>query len=331
MNGYIFLCDEQTEGECLDRLLFGTSHGGYYNKYFQNIEIGDWVFLYNYKLGLIRGPFKAVTKCAKKIVPEAWDKKYPFQVRVDSTTEYNEPLTADEIATVLSFHENPKFGLLPQAAVSDQTLVDLIGKMRNKNEDETAIEAGLIQERKLSSSYVFCCDRNTGGRCFADNIMGGPVTSFRRIVGRVRPGDLIFLWQMEERRIYGIWRAAERGRYDPTEFEGKFPAVVRCERVAALETGIGETEFFSIVPLKDKPPPYSISYEQHQKLAEALLTANKVSQYKAVERGDAGKYRTEDGHWVRSQGEIIIDNWLFMRQLLHAYEYRLQVGNRHLY
>jgi len=34
------------------------------------------------------------------------------------------------------------------------------------------------------------------------------------------------------------------------------------------------------------------------------------------------KYRTEDGHWVRSKAELIIDNWLYRGRIVHAYERR---------
>ncbi len=32
------------------------------------------------------------------------------------------------------------------------------------------------------------------------------------------------------------------------------------------------------------------------------------------------KYRTLDGHYVRSKGELLIDNWLYMAGVMHAYE-----------
>ncbi len=35
------------------------------------------------------------------------------------------------------------------------------------------------------------------------------------------------------------------------------------------------------------------------------------------------KYRTEDGHWVRSKAEMLIDNWLYWAELVHAYERKL--------
>ncbi|MCK5805038.1 MAG: glycerol kinase [Lentisphaeria bacterium] len=37
------------------------------------------------------------------------------------------------------------------------------------------------------------------------------------------------------------------------------------------------------------------------------------------------KYRATDGHFVRSRGELAIDNWLYMSGLVHAYERKLPI------
>ncbi len=37
------------------------------------------------------------------------------------------------------------------------------------------------------------------------------------------------------------------------------------------------------------------------------------------------KHRTTDGHFVRSKAEIIIDNWLYMAEIVHAYERKLPI------
>lgn len=42
-------------------------------------------------------------------------------------------------------------------------------------------------------------------------------------------------------------------------------------------------------------------------------------------RGTA-KHRTNDGHWVRSKAEALIDNWLYVMGLVHAYERRLPIA-----
>ncbi|HEY9649985.1 MAG TPA: hypothetical protein V6C95_04930, partial [Coleofasciculaceae cyanobacterium] len=49
------------------------------------------------------------------------------------------------------------------------------------------------------------------------------------------------------------------------------------------------------------------------------------------EQGFRDKFRTQanlrttDGHWVRSKAEVMIDNWLYMAGLVHAYERRLPI------
>jgi len=37
------------------------------------------------------------------------------------------------------------------------------------------------------------------------------------------------------------------------------------------------------------------------------------------------KYRTEDGHRVRSKSEQAIDNWLYHKEIIHAYERRVPI------
>ncbi|KGX88673.1 glycerol kinase [Pontibacillus halophilus JSM 076056 = DSM 19796] len=37
------------------------------------------------------------------------------------------------------------------------------------------------------------------------------------------------------------------------------------------------------------------------------------------------KHRTADGHYVRSKAEMLIDNWLYMSEIAHAYERKLPV------
>jgi hypothetical protein len=37
------------------------------------------------------------------------------------------------------------------------------------------------------------------------------------------------------------------------------------------------------------------------------------------------QHRTTDGHWVRSKAEMLIDNWLYMAGIVHAYERRLPI------
>ncbi|EGU46292.1 hypothetical protein VII00023_11916 [Vibrio ichthyoenteri ATCC 700023] len=44
----------------------------------------------------------------------------------------------------------------------------------------------------------------------------------------------------------------------------------------------------------------------------------------------AAKHRTLDGHYVHSRGELIIDNWLYMNGIVHAYDRPLPIEQEQL-
>jgi hypothetical protein len=56
--------------------------------------------------------------------------------------------------------------------------------------------------------------------------------------------------------------------------------------------------------------------------AEQQSTDNSISSFR--QKFEA-KHRTTDGHYVRSKAEMLIDNWLYMAGLVHAYERKLPV------
>lgn len=47
--------------------------------------------------------------------------------------------------------------------------------------------------------------------------------------------------------------------------------------------------------------------------------------FSSFQRKFSAKYRTSDGHYVRSKDEMRIDNWLYMAGLVHAYERKLPI------
>lgn len=51
---------------------------------------------------------------------------------------------------------------------------------------------------------------------------------------------------------------------------------------------------------------------------------NTSSSVKLSEQIEA-KYQTTDGHFVRSKAQMLIDNWLYMAEIVHAYERRLPI------
>jgi hypothetical protein len=347
MNAFVFLCDRSTEPECLERLLFGTNPGPFYEQFLSNVREGDYLFLWNYKTYVLRGPFTALTKCEANIESNAWvnspghPRGFPFQVRVGAVEEYSKPVGADDLAQARLLHPT-KLGLMPPAMLDPSQLQVLLDLFRAKNGDTRPLiyegKLALIPGREdfLGTAFIFKCDRTTGGRCFSENVMGAPVQAFRSVVSNVQSGATVFLWQLNERKLYGKWKASTRGQYDPTAFpeavERSFHAVVHCTREMNLSVGIDENALRGIVAYDGSIPPYRIDQQQADRITDALLLANHAmdTDLASYERKQGEGFLAEDGHCVRSQGELIIDNMLFSQRRVHAYEKRVQVGGRYL-
>ncbi len=56
--------------------------------------------------------------------------------------------------------------------------------------------------------------------------------------------------------------------------------------------------------------------------AESLSTDRSFSSFR--QKFEA-KHRTLDGHYVRSKGELLIDNWLYLAGIVHSYERQLPI------
>jgi len=81
LRSFIFACTNSSEDECFKRLLFGSSK--VYGAAAIRVRKGDFLFLWNFDSDVLYGVFKAVTDGQLNIVPEAWDGKYPYQVKVE--------------------------------------------------------------------------------------------------------------------------------------------------------------------------------------------------------------------------------------------------------
>jgi len=80
LNGYVFLCNNRTERECLERKLFGSPKSEW-NRVSQ-VREGDILFLLNYQSNRLHGVFEAVSDGKMDIEPYAFDGRFPAQVQV---------------------------------------------------------------------------------------------------------------------------------------------------------------------------------------------------------------------------------------------------------
>ena len=83
--GQVFACTDNSEKECLDRLLFGTNRP--YAPAAMRVKKGDYLFLLNLDKDVLYGVFRSTSDAKMNIEPEAWKGRYPFQVRVEPIRE----------------------------------------------------------------------------------------------------------------------------------------------------------------------------------------------------------------------------------------------------
>jgi len=79
-NGYVFLCNNRTERECLERKLFGLPKSEW-NRVSQ-IKKGEILFLLNYQTNRLHGVFEAVSDGKMNLDPCAFDGSFPAQVQI---------------------------------------------------------------------------------------------------------------------------------------------------------------------------------------------------------------------------------------------------------
>ena len=138
--GFIFLCSDVTEAECLKLGLFGGTEK--YAARVRGLEKGDKLFLYNYNTKQLIGVFTATTDARTGIAPEAWSKEFQFQVKV-KRDEKCKPLSREDIAndeylqTVIKFDRagRPSSRLSPETVSRLKTLFNESKRVRTYDDN----------------------------------------------------------------------------------------------------------------------------------------------------------------------------------------------------
>ncbi len=137
IRGFIFTCSNKTEEECLNRLLFGTDRT--YGPVVIRIREGDILFLVNINTDVLYGVFKAISDGGFKIVPDAWNGRYPYQVKVKPLGQVIELKYASKILKKLGIKRN----------------TPLCGKKLLLFLDALAPKPTLVYNSKVENPHVF--------------------------------------------------------------------------------------------------------------------------------------------------------------------------------
>jgi hypothetical protein len=79
-----FVCKRDTEAECFERALFGDAPSLWDEV--KEVKRGDTLFLYNLDTDVLFGPFTALSDGGLYLEREAWEGRFPAQVRVSLET-----------------------------------------------------------------------------------------------------------------------------------------------------------------------------------------------------------------------------------------------------
>lgn len=190
----------------------------------------------------------------------------------------------------------------------------------------------------MANYFIFRCSNETYSECI-EKMLFGQTDSMAISVSKIKISDIIFLHNVQSEILEGPYFAISNGtrNINPDAWNGKFPQQVKVEKKSKISK-ISNSSFekFGLRFSKDKKFLYfEISNEVGRKLMEEIgFEIDYVN--KEIKGNDTlidididfrlrypAKYRCEDGHYVRSISETLIDNWLFSHNIVHGYEKKI--------
>ena len=177
-------------------------------------------------------------------------------------------------------------------------------------------------------AYIFECNNDTFAECIEKGLFGSHLAWPLAI----KKGDLCFLYHYGSHEVLALWTADSDGgvNLDPAAWRGRYHNQIRVklqsrEMITVPRSIVNQiiknraTDRVDNVLIGDRAhnliqffaSRVHHNFEQEMNLSE--LDRDYRRRYES-------KYVCEDGHRVRSQGEMIIDNWLFRHRVFHAVE-----------
>ncbi len=180
----------------------------------------------------------------------------------------------------------------------------------------------------LLQTFIFECNNETFAECIERGLFG----SHLKWPLRVKKGDLCFLYHYGSHEVLALWEATTDGgeNLEQSAWRGKYRyqtrVVLRSAEMLTVPRAIvnkiirnPKTERVDNLLVGDRAHNLVQFYasREHANFEDEMQLSDLDRNYRS--RYDA-KYICEDGHRVRSQGEMIIDNWLSRHRVFHSVE-----------
>ncbi len=155
----------------------------------------------------------------------------------------------------------------------------------------------------------------------------GQTKYYKNIVSKIKKGDVLFLYNATTGRLHGEFIATSDGdeNIEANAWKGKFPWQVKIGWKEEFKQ-IHRKDFEELIRFEGKLPEIPINQEQINGLRSIFKTAKDLPANEVELLDKYSKtYKTNDGHMVASEGELLIDNWLFDHRVWHIYEPKLPI------
>lgn len=187
--GCIFACTRKSEDECLQKMLFATNKI-YEDKVLQ-VKKGDVLFLLNLDTDKLYGQFIAETDGGERIDQQAFNGKYPFQVKVRKIDEIK---TMDKAKSILS-----KMGIDWRTSLNEVQTEWLLNYLVNPTNFDwgkvTHLKQEIDEKPLLEATTLWDYPRQSYGKTpKGDNKYPGVTPAFiiyNMIRRYTKPGDLV--------------------------------------------------------------------------------------------------------------------------------------------
>lgn len=175
--------------------------------------------------------------------------------------------------------------------------------------------------------YIFLCSNLTECECFDKMLFGGG-EDYRKKVPFVNPSDILYLYNIKSGYLFGKYIAISEAKMNivPEAWEGDFPWQVRVKPIASY-IPLHRTDFEKYIQFYRGKPRAKLTKAQYESLESLFQSTHRLTpDENDYRRENPATLPTNDGHWVRSDPEQQIDNWLFSHRIAHGYELPLEEG-----
>ncbi|XP_070052454.1 uncharacterized protein [Nicotiana tomentosiformis] len=99
---------------------------------------------------------------------------------------------------------------------------------QGKDEPESSQKKSSSKKKAKGMGMIFMCNSETKKDCYRYKVLGLPASK-KETVGKIYKGMRLFLYDVDLKLMYGIYKAAECGGYNiaPKAFKSQFPSQVR--------------------------------------------------------------------------------------------------------